>query len=128
MSSVLIAEGRPDYLMGLLNDTTDLWEAIVQTNRFVVHLLPEDERVVAERFAGLRPSPGGLFVGLEVHDSEHGPALTAFPNRAYCTFEDAEGSGFQQLVRGRIDDVELSDLERPLVHFRGRFRRLIADR
>jgi 3-hydroxy-9,10-secoandrosta-1,3,5(10)-triene-9,17-dione monooxygenase reductase component len=128
MSSVLFAEGEPSFVIGLLNDTTDLWDAIEATGKFVVHLLPEGERVLAERFAGQRPSPGGLFVDLDVDTTEYGPLLKAFPNRVFCSFTDVRESGYQQIVRGEIRQIELGELEDPLLHFRGNYRSLAPPR
>jgi 3-hydroxy-9,10-secoandrosta-1,3,5(10)-triene-9,17-dione monooxygenase reductase component len=80
--------------------------------------------VTADRFAGLRPSPGGLFVGMEVEDGERGPVLTSFPNRAHCRFLGTTDAGYQSLVTGEIESIELDDLADPLVYFRGRYRAL----
>jgi flavin reductase (DIM6/NTAB) family NADH-FMN oxidoreductase RutF len=128
VSSVMVAEGDPSFLLGLINDTTDLWEAIQDTRRFVVHLLPATERVLAERFAGLRPSPGGLFAGLEVIGSDHGPVVTELPNRAQCLFMGADLIGYQQLIRGQIEGFEPTELDDPLLHFRGAYHRLAPPR
>lgn len=124
VSSILVAEGKPSVVLGLVNDTTDLWEAIGESKRFVVHILDDSRRQLAERFAGSRPSPGGIFHGLVVQKGDSGPVLTDLPNRAHCTLFDTIDAGYQRLVRGLIQDVEVSDLESPLVHFRGGFRGL----
>lgn len=124
MSSVLIAEGEPSLIVGLMNDTTDLWEAIHETGRWVVHLLSGEDSTVADVFAGVRPSPGGPFVGREVVDTDFGPALGTYLNRAYCRLVDDSASGFQRLLRGAIERVEVDDMEDPLVYFRGHYRRL----
>jgi flavin reductase (DIM6/NTAB) family NADH-FMN oxidoreductase RutF len=124
VSSVLVAEGRPSAVIGLINDTTDLWDAIRAAGRFVVHVLGENHRELAERFAGQRPSPGGLFHGLEAEEGEFGPVLTDLPERAHCMLFDTADAGFQRMVRGLIHEVELADLDTPLVHFRGGFRGL----
>jgi flavin reductase (DIM6/NTAB) family NADH-FMN oxidoreductase RutF len=124
VSSVLVAEGRPSAVIGLINDTTDLWDAIVHSERFVVHVLGEDHRELAERFAGQRPSPGGLFQGLDVTEGEFGPVLTDLEDRARCRLFDSIDSGYQRIVRGLIQEVEVGELDAPLVHFRGGFRGL----
>jgi flavin reductase (DIM6/NTAB) family NADH-FMN oxidoreductase RutF len=124
VSSVVVAEGRPSALIGLVNDTSDLWAAMGESGRFVVHLLDESNRELAERFAGLRPSPGGLFEGLDMDDGEYGPVLKDVRERAHCTLFDTMDAGYQRLVRGLIRDIELAEMEAPLVYFRGGFRGL----
>jgi flavin reductase (DIM6/NTAB) family NADH-FMN oxidoreductase RutF len=127
VSSILLAEGDPSLVLGLISDTTDLWEQIEATGRFVVHVLGEKDRILAERFAGLRPSPGGLFEGLATTPSPSGPIIDALQTRAGCEFTGASQEGFHRLVRGRLDRSELGDSGDPLVHYRGRYRKLTED-
>jgi 3-hydroxy-9,10-secoandrosta-1,3,5(10)-triene-9,17-dione monooxygenase reductase component len=124
ISSMMVAEGSPTILLGLMNETTDLYEAIIDTRAFVVHLLDARHRIIADRFAGLRPSPGGLFVGIEVEEGEWGPVMSAFPNRVHCRYLRTTQAGYQELVTGEVDRIELDDLVDPLVYFRGRYRLL----
>jgi 3-hydroxy-9,10-secoandrosta-1,3,5(10)-triene-9,17-dione monooxygenase reductase component len=122
ISSMMLSEGSPSIILGLMNETTDLYDAINDTNTFVVHLLGARHRVIADRFAGLRPSPGGLFVGIEVEDRDWGPVMTAFPNRVHCRYLGTTHAGYQELVTGEIERIELDDLVDPLIYFRGRYR------
>jgi len=124
VSSTVIAEGSPPVMFGIIGETAGLFEAIEQTGSFVVHVLDDTQGVLADRFAGLRPAPGGVFADLEVGDSEHGPVLSEIGNRAFCRVTEVTEAGYQRLVRGAIEAVELDDLEAPLVYFRGRYRRL----
>jgi 3-hydroxy-9,10-secoandrosta-1,3,5(10)-triene-9,17-dione monooxygenase reductase component len=124
ISSILVAEGPPAVVFGIMDQTDDLWEAIHHTRAFVVHVLEESHRDLSERFAGLRPSPGGPFAGLPVRDSKWGPVLTDLSTRAYCTYSESTEAGLQHLVRGEISGMELSDVEHPLAYFRGRYRAL----
>lgn len=124
ISSIVLAEGRPSMILGLMNETTDVFEIIRTTGSFVVHVLDYSDRVLADRFAGLRPSPGGLFAGLEVAESDWGPILSDVTNRAYCRFADESPAGYQRLVRGEIEKIDLEELATPLVYFRGRYRPL----
>ena len=124
ISSLLIADGKPPVVLGLMNDTTDLYASIKETGTYVVHVTSQDQRVLADRFAGLRPSPGGIFSGLEVEASEWGPALAEFPNRASCRLVEEHAAGYQRLVTGALERIELDDLSAPLVYFRGRYRSL----
>jgi flavin reductase (DIM6/NTAB) family NADH-FMN oxidoreductase RutF len=124
VSSLLLAEGEPSMILGLINDTTDLWDQIQETERFVVHVLGAGDRVLAERFAGTRPSPGGLFAGMDVEDSPYGPILDGPRARARCRYLRESPEGFHRLVRGEVESLETEGSEAPLVHYRGTYRRL----
>ena len=121
VSSLLVADGEPGFVVGLLNDTTDLWDALQASGRFVVHVAGASDAILADRFAGQRPSPGGLFEGVTVAASEWGPVIEQFATRAYCSLESADQTGYQQLIGGRVEKLELGD-ESPLLHYRGSYR------
>ena len=124
MSSLLIAEGEPSRVIALVGEATDLWFAIEQSGSWVLHVLDSGDRELSDRFAGLRPSPGGMFVGLEVEDTPWGPAITGLGTRAYCRLEKSAETGFHRLLTGVVDQIDLEDLADPLVYYRGRYRTL----
>jgi flavin reductase (DIM6/NTAB) family NADH-FMN oxidoreductase RutF len=124
VSSVMVAEGEPSLVIGLINDTTDLFEKIRATGTFVVHVLDTEHRRLAERFAGTFPSPGGLFHDLQWSPSEHGPALEEHADRAGCRVREVHDAGYQKVVVATIEAVSLGELDSPLVYFRGKYRRL----
>jgi 3-hydroxy-9,10-secoandrosta-1,3,5(10)-triene-9,17-dione monooxygenase reductase component len=124
VSSLVIVEGEPGRVEVVVGPTTDLWDAAAGTGRFVIHVCTDEDRALTEVFAGLRPSPGGIFAGLEVNQSDWGPVIDRLTNRAYCTFEDRREVGYSGLISGTIDRVEVADLNRPLTYFRGRFHTL----
>ncbi|CAN5570582.1 hypothetical protein BH24ACT26_BH24ACT26_11010 [soil metagenome] len=123
MSSVTIAEGRPSSILGLVNPTTDLWDALTSTGAFVVHVLGYEHRALAERFAGQVPSPGGLWLELPVEHSEWGPRLAEVPNRACCRVQDSAEIGYAHLVIGKIEWLDVGEVDEPLIFFKGRYRR-----
>ena len=124
VSSLLIAEGEPSQVVALVGEATDLWFAIEQSGSWVVHLLAASDRELSDRFAGLRPSPGGPFAGLNVEDTPWGPTISRAGTRAYCRLERSAETGFHRLVTGVIDQIDLEDLADPLVYYRGRYREL----
>lgn len=127
VSSLLIAEGDPSRLVVLVGEATDVWFAIEQSGSWVVHVLGAIDRRLSDRFAGLRPSPGGLFVGLDVEDTPWGPSLSLLGTRAYCRLERSVETGFHRLATGVIEKIDLEDLGDPLVYYRGRYRALHRD-
>jgi 3-hydroxy-9,10-secoandrosta-1,3,5(10)-triene-9,17-dione monooxygenase reductase component len=124
VSSLTVVEGEPGLVQAVVGPTSDLWDVVATTRRFVVHICNEDNRALAEVFAGLRPSPGGIFETAMVTESEWGPILEEIGDRAYCTLESSREVGYSGLITGRIDQVDVVDLNRPLVYFRGKFRSL----
>ena len=124
VSSLLVAEGEPSRVIALVGEATDLWFAIEQSGSWVLHLLGDSDRVLSDRFAGLRPSPGGMFVGLDVEDTPWGPSMAGFGARAYCRLERSVETGFHRLVTGVVDQIDLANEVEPLIYYRGRYRAL----
>lgn len=126
VSSLLLIQGEPAQAHVVVGPTTDLWSVAAETGRFVIHVCRYDDRQLADVFAGIWPSPGGLFAGVDATDSEWGPVLDDLPDRAYCTLVSEDEVGWSGLIVGSIDEVEVSDLKDPMVHFRSGYRRLLA--
>lgn len=123
VSSLVVAEGEPSHVIFLCGTNTDLWSAIVGSGRFIVHILEEQHREISDRFAGIRPSPGGLFAGLDPVDTDWGPVIPGVETRAYCRFTGHTETEIYALVDGIVDRVDLSEVTRPLQYFRGRYLR-----
>lgn len=124
VSSLLVVEGEPGWLEAVVGPTSELWDVVEDTGRFVVHICRDRHRSLAEVFAGIRPNPGGMFAGTQVTPSEWGPLLDDVGDRAFCTLVDRRELGYSGLVTGRVDRVEVADLDDPLLYFRGSFRSL----
>lgn len=127
VSSLVVAEGDPAVVLGLVSPTSELWDVIEATGTFVVHVLAEGDRHLADRFSGARPGLGGPFSDLEVEQTAYGPVLASVESRACCHLLDASPVGYQQLVRGSVGPVALAAITSPLLWYRGRYRRLGAD-
>jgi flavin reductase (DIM6/NTAB) family NADH-FMN oxidoreductase RutF len=124
VSSLVVAEGDPSRIYFLLGSTTDLFYGLEQYGKFVVHVLETGDHAIADVFAGLRPSPGGKFVDLDVEQSEWGPVIKGARTLAYCTYEGGDEETFFIVAEGKVDKIEISGIEDPLVYFRGRYRSL----
>ncbi len=122
VSSIVVAEGEPPATYLLVGSATDLFYAIEKTGKFVVHVCEGRHRELADVFAGQRPSPGGMFAGLQVTQTEYGPVLDGIGTRAYCTFQRGSEETYSVLVAATVDRVDLADLDDPLAYFRGRYR------
>ena len=124
VSSLFVVEGDPSSVHLLLGPSTDLWEAITNTSRFVIHICSHEDQLLADVFAGLSPSPGGVFAATETSESDYGPVIKSLANRAFCSLGSQQEAGYSGLIEAQIDQVEVSDVADPLVHFRGRYRGL----
>jgi 3-hydroxy-9,10-secoandrosta-1,3,5(10)-triene-9,17-dione monooxygenase reductase component len=124
VSSLLVAEGRPPRLLGLIDPTSAFYEAMRETGGFVVHLLAAGDRPLAERFAERRPPVRGAFDGLEVAPSPFGPVLGGSRPRAACQLAGSRPAGDAELVEGIVEQLDLVDLDDPLAWLRGAYRSL----
>lgn len=121
VSSVLVADGDPGRVLGLVDDESDLWPAIERGGVFTVSPLPARAHQLADRFAGLAPAPGGLFVHEQWRDTPYGPVLATADTWTGCRFAEARRCGWALLVEGTIEQVSLGDDPPPLAHYRGRY-------
>ncbi len=122
VSSVLLAQGQPGRMIGLIGPDSDLADVIQQTGAFVVHLLADrpDHRRLAQHFAGTLPADPGL---LAVGASTHGPRLIAAPDQLACRASACRAAGWSQLVEAEVVDARLGPPARPLLWYRGDFWR-----
>lgn len=123
-SSVTVADGDPWRLLLVVSDTADIFDALVDPGRFVVQMLDESDRTLADRLAGLTPAPGGLFKDVAVEVTDWGVRLARSETWAGCATESVDPVGYQHLVVARIEQVAVHELETPLVYYRGRYRTL----
>jgi flavin reductase (DIM6/NTAB) family NADH-FMN oxidoreductase RutF len=120
MSSVLVGEGDPPSVLGLIAPDSLFWDAVQTSKRFVVHVLNRDQARIADQFA-LR-YPGDPFEGLSTARSEYGPVLSDIGTRSGCTLTGYLDGGYSLLIRGSIEVVDLDpDPLQPLIHYRGRY-------
>jgi 3-hydroxy-9,10-secoandrosta-1,3,5(10)-triene-9,17-dione monooxygenase reductase component len=109
VSSILVAEGQPARLLGLIDPTSAFWEATQETGAFVVNVLAVGDRALAERFSEVRPPIRGPFDGLQVAESPWGPVLGGSRPRAACRLAGSAPVGHGELVEGVIERLALLD-------------------
>ena len=125
VSSLMVIEGDQPTLHVVIGPTTDLWYAIEETKRFVVHICLEGHGPRSDVFAGIRPSPGGPFAAVESEVSEWGPVIADIGNRAYCREVSMTETGYSGLVSAEVEKFELTEMTSPLVYFRGSYRTIV---
>jgi flavin reductase (DIM6/NTAB) family NADH-FMN oxidoreductase RutF len=123
-SAVSVVEGDLPRVIVAVSETADFHAAVNETQRFIIHVARQEHRHLSDRFAEVAPSPGGLFHELAVVPTEWGPRIDGFANWAGCTLESTITVGYQILVVGMIEHLEVGELDDPLIYFRGRYRKL----
>jgi flavin reductase (DIM6/NTAB) family NADH-FMN oxidoreductase RutF len=129
VSSLMLAQGEPGQLLGLIGPDTDLADAVERTGAFVVHLLADrpEHRRIAQHFAGTLEAGPEL---LHVDRSAHGPRLRSAPDQLACRLTSRRPSGWSQLVEATIEDATWPTGAPPpraaLLWYRGAFRVLGA--
>ena len=121
VSSVLLAQGSPARLAGLIGPESDLAEMLEANGVFVVHLLDARHRRLAQHFAGTLPAPDA---DLAVTESSHGPVLVAVEDRLYCQVEQCRPFGWSLMVEAVVQAAEVGPPAPGLAWHRGRFQRL----
>ncbi len=120
ISSVIVAEGEPARVLGLVDEDSDFWDTVPTT--VVLNLLGGPHRYLAEVFAGAAPAPGGMFTQGEWTDSDWGPVLQGSAGWIGLRLEpEPREVGWRLLVEGVVEHAEVGDGD-PLIHVRGRYR------
>jgi 3-hydroxy-9,10-secoandrosta-1,3,5(10)-triene-9,17-dione monooxygenase reductase component len=124
VSSMMVADGDPGRLLGLIDEESDFWAAVSQTRRFAVTTLDAQDQQLADRFAGLMPSPGGLLATGEWTETEYGPVPRDTATWAGCRLDGDRPMGWSLLLEATIVAAHPGTDGRPLLHHRGRYHSL----
>ncbi len=121
VSSMLIANGEPSHVLGLVDPDSDFWASAPTS--VVVNILGPDHRYLADAFAGTAPAAGGPFTLGTWRETEWGPALDDSAGWIGIRLMEQEPRtvGWGLLIDGVVDHVELGATD-ALVHLRGRYR------
>ncbi|WP_091532905.1 flavin reductase family protein [Microlunatus soli] len=127
VSSMIIAEGDPGEVIGLVNPESSLGESIADAGTVAISVLGGQHRQIADVFAGVTPSPGGKFRTGRWGQTEWGPVAEGAPAWIGARLLDGEPerAGWALLVRARIEKVVLADLteaDQALGYLRGRYQ------
>jgi len=120
VSSLLVADGDPSHVLGLIDEDSDFAAADPAT--WTISVLTSDHRFLADAFAGTAPAPGGPFTLGEWGDSDWGPVLRGAA--AWIGARRVETSpshvGWALLLEGVVEHLELTEAD-ALAHVRGRY-------
>ena len=127
VSSVLVAEGDPAVMLGLIDSLSDVYDFIVERGRFVVHVLHVGDQRLAGLFAGTYPADP--FEEVDAVDGAFGPVIAGARHLISCEFLGSTDIGFRELVCGRIERIDLDPGDSsPLLRYRGQYRKLSPER
>ena len=126
VSSVMVANGEPGRVLGLLDPDAELSAVLEATGLAVVQLLEWGDRDLADAFGGVGPAPGGAFTLGAWTQTSHGPALVD-RTRALVRLESTTEVGWSVLAVATIEEIVMADDHRPLEHRRGRYRQATSD-
>jgi flavin reductase (DIM6/NTAB) family NADH-FMN oxidoreductase RutF len=122
VSSLMVANGEPARILGLLDPDANLTERLAERRTGVVQLLTWRDRDLAEAFAGTSPAPGGPFRTGAWEQTAHGPAL-ADRTRALVRLEELREVGWSSLAVLVIEELSVLPESEALEHRRGRYLR-----
>lgn len=125
VSSMLLADGEPTRALALIDEDSDLWDALEQTRTAAVSLLAWRHRGLADAFAGVSPAPGGPFRLTTWETTAWGPVVADAGAWAGVRLEAGEPRrvGWALLVDAVVEHVEIVDSDdEPMTHLRGRYR------
>jgi flavin reductase (DIM6/NTAB) family NADH-FMN oxidoreductase RutF len=129
VSSILVAPGEPARVLGLVDPDSDFALAVETTGTAVVQLLQWPHRDLADVFAGVAPSPGGMFRAGAWEQTPWGPLLQGVSAWAGVRFVAPAGEvGWSRLLDGTVEHLEVRAEEAPLEHRRGRYVRPPSER
>lgn len=126
VSSIMVTTGQPPAIVGLIDPLSEFWDALVESKRFVVHVLEREHRRLANQLAG-KYGPDSRFDDATTLDSPWGPVIEQAGTRAFCTLGGLREMGESVLVRGDVDEFALPEgpLD-PLGYFRGSYCDVLA--
>jgi flavin reductase (DIM6/NTAB) family NADH-FMN oxidoreductase RutF len=126
VSSTVIADGEPGAVLGLLDDESELYAALLGSGRCAVSVLGDGDGQLADRFAGLLPAPGGVFSDGGWARTEYGPVRPGRHPWAGCALASTRPVGYAVLVETTVARVELGDGDDvpALLRHRGRYETL----
>lgn len=123
VSSVLVADGKPGRVVGLVDEDSDLAGLLPSTDTFTVNALASGGANIAEVFAGLAPSPGGPFRTGKWDESNWGPVLADSAGwlGVRLSVDAPRHVGWALMVEGIIEHIEVRS-EDALSHIRATYR------
>lgn len=115
----------PLLILVCIDHNARMLSLLLEKKRFGVSVLRENQRAISEFFAQTeQPEQGEANLGIRFGWARQGiPVLEGTLARLACSVESFHVSGDHTVFVGRVESVEISEGE-PLLHFRGKYRRI----
>lgn len=125
VSSLMVADGDPARVLALVDEDSQLADAVAATRTVAVSVLTWEHRALGDAFAGTAPAPGGAFRLAEWEQTAWGPVLCGSPGWVGARLVDGEPrhAGWALLLEALVESVEITGQGEALTHLRGRYRR-----
>jgi len=125
VSSMVVADGEPGEVAGLVDPASDVFDAISDTPRWAISLLSYGDRQLSDAMAGLAPAPGGPFRLAQWRDTDWGPVLATSPGwLGVRLLGQPVEAGWSMLIRGVVEHTQIDESVAPVAYVRGRYREL----
>jgi flavin reductase (DIM6/NTAB) family NADH-FMN oxidoreductase RutF len=125
VSSVLVVDGDPGRVLGIVDPESQLWAAAAATGRFALVRLGPADRRLADVFAGVLPAPGGPFTIGSWRATGYGPVPDGDAvTWAGCVLDGSRPYGWGLLVEATIAEIAFGVAETALGYFRGRYQQV----
>ena len=123
VSSLMVANGDPARLLGLLDPDADLTAELQASGAAVVQLLGSGDQDVADAFGGTGPAPGGPFRLGDWAQTSYGPVLVG-RSHACVRLESVREVGWSVLAEVVVEELSVVSGDDALEHRRGRYQRV----
>ncbi|KXK05285.1 MAG: flavin reductase domain-containing protein [Acidobacteria bacterium OLB17] len=123
VSAFCSLSAEPPLVLACINKSTGSHYAFIERGAFVVHILGEHQRHISEQFAEPLLDK---FAGMPLLETPSGlPVIEGALVTLECTLVQPYDGGDHSILVGKIESAEVMDA-RPLLYFRGDYRRLDA--
>lgn len=116
---------RPPLVLICVQNEGGSYANIVEAGSFVVNILSEDQKELADRFANPRLDSAGRFKDLEYNLSERGnPVLRDIVGYAECRIAEQFKGGDHTIFLAEVEDAQVDPHRKPLLFFNSQYYRL----
>jgi flavin reductase (DIM6/NTAB) family NADH-FMN oxidoreductase RutF len=123
VASVIVADGDPGHVLGLIDPESGLWAAMSQTGLAVVAVLHGSDRRLSDAFGYVAPAPGGPFSLGRWEATPWGPRLAESRSWAGVRLRESREVGYGVLVETVVEHIELEPAaDNPFVLYHGAYR------
>jgi len=119
-TAVTSLSDTPPALIACVNRNASAHDRILESRRFCVNILSEEQQALARRFSGAVP-PERRFDEIEYVLSAHGVRFEESLVCFSCVLGKSEEYGTHSILIGSVEDVVQAEERPPLIYLRGSF-------